>query len=160
MLKIWFRGSKGIEVLADSDSYFDNVWEDEWMLDPFVQQMILDIDKSKVIGPHLIESPVLGPIGPKDLSGGTKTLILMLKDDSFIYNLSNCGDNCAKWVLEIGKQKDLIVFLGYMMRFEGNFDIEILNTNKIVHNRQELIKEMIIADGMLNSGIYERPEFI
>ena len=63
-------------------------------------------------------------------------------------------------VLEIGKQKDLIVFLGYMMRFEGNFDIEILNTNKIVHNRQELIKEMIIADGMLNSGIYERPEFI
>ena len=106
MLKIWFRGSKDIEVLADSDSYFDNVWEDEWMLDPFVQQMILDIDKSKVIGPHLIESPVLGPIGPKDLSGGTKTLILMLKDDSFIYNLSNCGDNCAKWVLEIGKQKD------------------------------------------------------
>jgi hypothetical protein len=60
----------------------------------------------------------------------------------------------------IRKQKDLIVFLGYMMRFEGNFDIEILNTNKIVHNRQELIKEMIIADGMLNSGIYERPEFI
>lgn len=36
MLKIWFRGSKDIEVLADSDSYFDNVWEDEWMLDPFV----------------------------------------------------------------------------------------------------------------------------
>lgn len=58
--------------------------------------MILDVDKSSVISAHVIESPVLGAITPKVLSGGVKVLILMLKDNSFVYNLSNCGDNYAK----------------------------------------------------------------
>lgn len=31
--------------------------------------MIRDVDKSEVIGPHLIESPVLGPISVKEISG-------------------------------------------------------------------------------------------
>lgn len=39
--------------------------------------MIKDVDRSDVIGTHLIESPVLGPISTKDISGGVKTLILM-----------------------------------------------------------------------------------
>jgi hypothetical protein len=37
--------------------------------------MILDVDKSVVVSSHLIDSPVLGPISPKELSGGVKTLI-------------------------------------------------------------------------------------
>lgn len=69
--------------------------------------MIQDVDHSAVINAHIIESPVLGAITPKDLSGGVKVLILMLKDDSFIYNLSDCGNNCAKWVLKIAETKDL-----------------------------------------------------
>lgn len=32
--------------------------------------MLKDVDKSVVIGPHMIESPVLGPITPGELSGG------------------------------------------------------------------------------------------
>ena len=31
--------------------------------------MIRDVDKSEVIGPHLIESPVLGLISVKEISG-------------------------------------------------------------------------------------------
>ena len=31
---------------------------------------------------HLIESPVLGPISPKELSGGVKTVLLMLFDET------------------------------------------------------------------------------
>lgn len=95
MLNIWYCGGN-VEVLTDAPRYFDNVWEDEWLEDPLVKQMIKDVDNSEVISPHLIESPVLGPIGPKDISGGVKVLILLLKDTSFIYNISNCGDNCAK----------------------------------------------------------------
>ena len=41
--------------------------------------MIRDIDKSTVISAHVIESPVLGGITPKDLSGGVKTLILIAR---------------------------------------------------------------------------------
>ena len=51
---------------------------------------LYDVDSSTVINAHIIESPVFDAITPKELSGGVKVLILMLKDDSFVYNMSNC----------------------------------------------------------------------
>ena len=136
--------------MNDAPSYFDNVYEDEWIEDPFVKEMIQDVDSSTVISAHIIESPILGPITPKELSGGVKVLILMLKDDSFVYNLTNCGNNCAKWVLKIAEQKDLTVYLQYMIRFEGEFEIQIMNTGKIVHNRKEYVLGLIEAERMMD----------
>ena len=71
-------------IFGDADNtiyhpptYFDNTYEDNWITDPLSVEMIKDVDKSEVVGPHLIQSPVLGPISTKELSGGVKTLILM-----------------------------------------------------------------------------------
>ena len=58
-------------------TYFDNQYEDEWITHPLTVEMIKDIDKSKVISAHLIESPVLGPISPKEISGGVKTYAMI-----------------------------------------------------------------------------------
>jgi hypothetical protein len=147
MLKIWFYS--GTEYLNDAQSYFDNVYEDEWLEDEFVKEMIKDVDNSVVVSPHIIESPIFGTITPKELSGGVKVLILMLKDDSYVYNMSNCGNNCAKWILKIAQQKDLTVFLQHIMRFEGDFEIEIMNTGKIVHNREEYVTGLLEAEGVI-----------
>ena len=49
--------------------YFDNRYEDEWITDKRSIEIIRDVDKSDVVSAHLIESPVLGPISPKELSG-------------------------------------------------------------------------------------------
>lgn len=73
--------------------------------------MITDVDKSVVIGPYLIESPVLGAILPKELSGEVKTLILIHKDKSKIFNASTCGDNCAKSLLKVGEINDVVINL-------------------------------------------------
>lgn len=148
MLKIWYN--TGIEYLNDAPAYFDNVYEDEWLEDDLVKEMIRDVDHSEVLTPHIIESPVLGAITPRELSGGVKVLILMLKDGSFIYNMSNCGNNCAKWVLKIAEKKDLTVFLRHIMRFEGEFEIQIMNTGRIVHNRSEYVRGLLEAEGMLD----------
>ena len=86
MLKIWYYAN--IEYMKDAPSYFDNVYEDEWIEDSFVKEMIQDVDHCTVISSHVIDSPILGAITPRELSGGVKALILMLKDDSFIYNMS------------------------------------------------------------------------
>lgn len=85
---------------------------------------------------------------PRELSGGVKVLILMLKDDSFIYNMSNCGDNCAKWILKIAEKKDLTVYLQHIMRFEGEFKIQIMNTGKIVCNSAEYVEGLLEAEEM------------
>ena len=73
MLKIFFGDKE--EAIYNTSVYFKNTFLDEWIMDPFSTEMIKDVDNSVVIGPHVIESPVLGPITPKELSGGVKTLI-------------------------------------------------------------------------------------
>lgn len=61
--------------------------------------MIRDVDRSEVIGPRVIDSPVLDGISPRELSGGVKTLIAICKKPDVVFNASACGDNCAKWLL-------------------------------------------------------------
>ena len=121
--------------------YFDNTYEDEWITDELAREMSRDVDRSEVIGAHLIESPVLGPISPKELSGGVKTLILMALDDKEqIFNASACGDNCAKWILKISRMKNLTINLRHIMDFgEEPMEAKILNTGDMVHNMQEFI---------------------
>lgn len=140
MLRIYL--GKMEEAIYYPPVYFDNRYEDEWITEDLSVEMIRDVDKSEVLGPHLIESPVLGPISVKEISGGVKTLILMAFDDSGnVFNASACGDNCAKWILNIGKEKDLTINLRHIMDFgDGEFEIQILNTGEIVHNMLEFIR--------------------
>lgn len=121
--------------------YFDNRYEDEWITDKQSVEIIRDVDKSDVVSAHLIESPVLGPISPKELSGGVKTILLMLFDETGrIFNASACGDNCAKWILKIAESKDLTINLRHIMEFgDDEFEMKILNTGEVVHNMLEFV---------------------
>lgn len=122
--------------------YFDNQYEDEWITEPLTIEMIEDVDKSEVVSSHLIESPVLGPISVKEISGGVKTLILMAFDETQkVFNASACGDNCARWILEIAKRKDLTINLRHIMNFgKEDFEIKILNTGEMVYNMKQFIE--------------------
>lgn len=120
--------------------YFENQYEDDWITNELSKKIIKDIDKSIVKSAKLIESPVLGPIGPQNLSGGTKVLILIANDNNHIFNATTCGENCAKWLLKIAENKNVTINLRYLMDFgDGKFKIKIKNNGKIVHNMKELI---------------------
>lgn len=139
MLNIYLGNME--EAIYYPPVYFDNRYEDEWLTEKLSVSMIKDVDHSEVISPHLIESPVLGPISPKQLSGGVKTLILMAFDTSDkVFNASACGDNCAKWILNISQTKDLTINLRHIMNFgEQSFEAKILNTGEIVHDMSEFV---------------------
>lgn len=148
MLNIYLGEMK--EAIYHPPTYFDNRYEDEWITDPLSVKMIKDVDNSDVVSERLIQSPVLGPISVKEISGGVKTLILMAFDDSGrIFNASACGNNCAKWILEIGKREDVTINLRHMMDFGKDtvFEIKIKNGGEIVHSMKELIP---IASKYLN----------
>lgn len=100
------------------------------------------MDHSEVISARLIDSPVLGPISPKELSGGVKTLILIAYDTgNKVFNASACGDNCAQWLLRLGEQKEVTINLRHVMNFgNGLFQIKILNTDSIVTNMLEFVQ--------------------
>ncbi|MBO6127642.1 MAG: DUF4869 domain-containing protein [Pseudobutyrivibrio sp.] len=136
MLSIYF-GEK--DNVMHGPSWFKFNYNPEWFKDDLVQQMIEDIDKSKVVSDQLIQSEVLGPIPPERLSGGVQTLISAYGRPDLVFNATSCGENCAKWLLKIGEVKDITVNLRYFMPFNDMepFKIKILNNDTIVTNMDE-----------------------
>ena len=135
--------------IYNTNVYFKNSYEPEWLKTDLARRMILDVDDSEALSGECINSPILGQIPPERLSGGVKTLLLILNEPDKIFNASTCGDNCAKWILEIGKIKDITINLRHMMNFGKNtaFEIKIQNGGEIVHSMKELIP---IASKYLN----------
>lgn len=147
MLKIVFGDTEN--SIYHPPTFFDNVYQDEWITDPISVEMIRDIDQSEVIGPHAISSPYLGSISTKELSGGVKTLILMHLDDSGkIFNASACGDNCAKWISRISKDKNLTINLHHIMDFSDCEDFEafIINSGRTVNSYPEYLDEALAIE--------------
>ena len=131
------------ECIRDIDLYFDNVYEETWLEDNLVKEMILDVDQSEVAGNQLIVSPVLGQIPPERLSGGVKALICMYKTDAYI-DLIVCGANCEKWILQIDNEKDITAGMSvYDLCFE-NMAIEAvcLNDQSDITNYRDWILKM------------------
>jgi len=76
------------------DVIFHSNYMDEWFDDPFVKELVMEIDESEVISHNLIISPVLGPLSYERLSGGVKVLIMLYKMSEMEQWASSCGDNC------------------------------------------------------------------
>ena len=131
MLNVFFGNMP--EAVYNTAVFFKNDYEDEWITDSLVKEMIRDVDHSEVIDNGVIDSPVLGKIPPLGLSGGVKTLILVLFEPRKVFNASTCGDNCAKWLLRIAASEDRTVNLRHIMDFgDEPFEIRIRNTGDVV----------------------------
>lgn len=138
MLNIFYGDMEG--AVYNTSAYFKYDYEDSWIVDPFVKEMIQAVDESTVLDSGVIDSPVLGKIPPTGLSGGVKTLILVKLDKDKVFNASTCGDNCAEWLLKIAEIEDRTINLHHLMNFgKEPFTIRILNTDQIVHSMDELV---------------------
>ena len=135
------------KFIYDTSMFFNNSYKESWITSDLGRRIISDVDKSEVKDSNLIESSILGGISPKELSGGVKTLLLVANDSSHIFNCSTCGDNCAKWLLEIAdikakQNRKVEINLRHIMKFgKEPFSIKILNNGKIVKTMLELILE-------------------
>ena len=137
MLHIYFGDMP--EAIYNTEVYFKHTYEEEWLEDNFAKAVIKGVDKSKVLDKHLILSPVLGMIPPLMLSGGTKTLLLIKNCPDQIFNASTCGDNCAKYILQIAKKRDVTINLRHVMNFPGPFEIYVDNDDVIVKDMEQLL---------------------
>ena len=139
MLKIYF-GHHPNEIY-NTDVYYQNQYEKEWITDKFVQQMIADIDDSKVISDDIIQNSVFDTFPSTELSAGVKTLILIYKLPKLIFNISNCGDNCSKYLLEIARDQDIKVCLHHAMDFGSDFAVKVVNDRrrKVITDQVEFL---------------------
>lgn len=155
MLRVYF-GSREDEHY-NTDVYFDNQYDKEWVMDEFAKRIIADIDDSVVIGPDEIKNELFGIFRATELSAGVKTLLLIKNQPKKIFNISNCGDNCAKYILELAVGRDITVCLHHYMNFGDHFEIRVINEGKrkIITDPEELLflaHEYLRRDGS-NEGI-------
>ena len=115
MLRVWF--GERPNAVYNTSVYFKNKYEDEWITEDFARKVIRDVDYSEVKDANTIQSPVLGSISPLQLSGGVKALLLMKHYPGKIFNASSCGDNCAKWILELGESRNFTINLFHIIDF-------------------------------------------
>lgn len=139
MLKIFFGDMP--DAIYNTAIYFKNRYKKEWITDPMTVEMIKDVDSSIVLSNGAIDSPVMGIIPPTSLSGGVKTLILVNNLPDMVFNASNCGNNCAAWLLKIGQEKDVTINLRHIMDFgDDKFEIYVMNTESIVTDMDDLVR--------------------
>lgn len=142
MLNVYFGDMP--DAIYNTAVYFKNTYRDQWITNDYSVRMIKDVDRSDVVDACLIQSPVLGPITPLQLSGGVKTLLLIKFDRGHVFNASTCGDNCAKWILDMAKNRKVLINLYHVMDFGADdFKIRVVNSGVIAHNMAELIHESI-----------------
>lgn len=142
MVKVYFELPD--EEIISTSRYFNNSYTDEW-LDDWAERVIREVDQSNLISPGLVDSPVLGPITIREISGGAKALITMNADPTVISNANSCGENCAGLLAELSKKKDFSIFLAYPMNFRNHtFDMEIERTGKKCHHADEFEKEYLL----------------
>ena len=142
MLSVYFGYDQ--DSIRDIDLYFDNVYDDRWLEDEFVKQMIKDVDGSEVVSPACIESPVLGQIPPEKLSGGVKALVVLYEMEDAYIDLIVCGPNCEKWLSQISEKKDNHVSMsGFDLKFE-NVPIsgKCLNDGATINGSREWLLKM------------------
>jgi len=138
MLRVWFGDRDN--AIYNTSVFFKNQYNPSWLEDEQVRQMILDVDRSEVVSSQSISSPVLGIIPPEKLSGGVKALILMRFMPWKIFNASNCGNNCAPWILRLAEDRDFTINLHHIMDFgKSDFRIKIMNSRKVVTNMSEFL---------------------
>lgn len=128
MLKVTFK-DPGNSV-RDTPQVFMNNYSSEWLHDQRVQQIIKEINHATVRGDKIIGQ--YSEIEPERLSHGVQALILMLKTDRIIWGTA-CGDNCAKWIVEISKKKDITICLSHIMKFSWDFDAMCLDNDMSIH---------------------------
>lgn len=119
------------------DADFGGLFLEEWLDDPLVQEMIEDIDKSKVLSRHCIQSPMLGQIAPSYLSGGVKTLIMLLKSPDYYVDIMVCGENCVKWFKNIAEHQELHIALSTFDLTYIDVVLECVNDGGIIDSKDK-----------------------
>lgn len=139
MLKIIFGVHKN--EIYNTEVYYENQYEKLWVTSEFAKRIIREIDCSEVVGADEIKNDLFGIFKSTELSAGVKTLLLMYNQPDKIFNISNCGDNCAQYILEIARSKDITVCLHHYMDFGDSFEVKVINDRrrKIISDPEEFL---------------------
>lgn len=129
---------------VDPVLYYDMNCRPEWLESDLAQAILKDICKAKKIEgltyvrPFWYEPYEDVVMSYKEVGSGVKNLLCMLNEpDAGVFELTKCGENCAKWIGEIMKLHPLKCRLGYSLPLDG-FTMHITNDDSYIDNKYDL----------------------
>lgn len=148
MLRIHFGDVKnkafGIEAYFRSQYHSSMLWGN----DPFVQKILMEIDKCEHIIDDIFRHPVLGTRTLEQMSGGSKSLILMyMKPNDIMYRGTNCGENCARLIEDIASVRDIEISLAYLMHLNPHNvtgGIYCINEERFLNDEDDFLRTYVI----------------
>lgn len=94
--------------------------------------MVLDVDRTEIVGFKGAMSPYFGSMSNNDLSGGVKGLIMIYKyPDEREYSSVIFGDNCVKWLCELSFLVDFTLVLQHAIHFVDDTPVNAVTPDGI-----------------------------
>lgn len=107
MLNLIFQKAKtNLHFIPDCRLFFSNNKQEEWFKDPFVQEIIKEVDSAELIDGFCIRDRLGKTVPPEYLSSGSKVAILIWKYPDKVFNLTQCGNNAFKFVVDLCRKYD------------------------------------------------------
>lgn len=150
MLYIYINNGYTKDCIRNVTGYFNRNKKKDWFNIPLVKKIIKGIDDTIAVKDEYLESPVFGGMSPEHLSTGCKAVILMAVLEHPNVYATKCGDNCATYIIETAKNKDVTITLHHCMLFPlDGFEAYIIDTKTTVHTRKEFIIEFYKINGQV-----------
>lgn len=134
------------QIIMNPLAYFRNHRKVDWFNDPFIREIIKDIDKAEVIRDEAILKENGRGITPEQLAGGTQTLICIYKNPDTMFYGEPMGDNCVPFLMRIAEQYDINLLLEHFMDFRKEDYNQFMVDGKIM-DYQSYLEEFAIFSG-------------
>ena len=133
-----------VKTTVDPVLHYDLCCTPDWLKSDLAHDILKDICKAKsvtgltYVRPFWYEPYEDVVMSYKEMGSSVKNLLCMLNDpDAGVFELTKCGENCAKWIGEIMKLHPLKCRLGYSLPLDG-FTMHITNDDTYIDNRYDL----------------------
>lgn len=142
MLKIWLGDfQKG--CIVNPDRYFNMHKESKWFDRQDIKDIIMGIENIDRVDGEYLHHRIFGGMSPERLSSGVKCLILLTINPLCNVYASRCGDNCAKYILDLAEKTDVVITLHHGMIFPRDFDGMIMDTGERFSSKSAFVKAYI-----------------
>ena len=135
MLKVWFGHDCPFQAVKTETGFVATMMKPEDFKDPFIREMIKDIDKVDTDEEGRMYHPLFGAVNHSMLGNGVCGLIIAYTTD-YPTDITRMGDNCMPWLLKIADTKDITCQCNRMAHFPCDFTFQDLETGNVMHTKE------------------------
>lgn len=120
-------------VIMDSRWYYLEHMKASWFDDPFIKEILLEVDRATVVCQNALLSDKDEGFSTASISTGSKTLCCIYFDREHIFYGSQLGDNCLPYLVRMAANRDITIVLEHYADFtEDDINKGLIRCNGIV----------------------------